>query len=78
MTPLAFSTGAGAGSQNDIGTGVIGGMTSATVLTIFFVPLFLCWCARYSGASVPKNGVQGPRPYRTKVAPVVATAKTVR
>jgi multidrug efflux pump len=40
VAPLAFSTGAGAGSQNDIGTGVIGGMTSATVLTIFFVPLF--------------------------------------
>ncbi len=38
--PLAISTGAGAGSQNDIGTGVIGGMLSATVLAIFFVPLF--------------------------------------
>ena len=38
--PLAISTGAGAGSQNDIGTGVIGGMLSATILAIFFVPLF--------------------------------------
>ncbi|MGH7023162.1 MAG: efflux RND transporter permease subunit [Caulobacteraceae bacterium] len=38
--PLAISTGAGAGSQNDIGTGVIGGMLSATVLAIFFVPMF--------------------------------------
>jgi multidrug efflux pump len=38
--PLALSTGAGAGSQNDIGTGVIGGMLAATVLAIFFVPLF--------------------------------------
>ncbi len=38
--PLAISTGAGAGSQNDIGTGVIGGMISATALAIFFVPLF--------------------------------------
>ena len=38
--PLAISTGAGAGSQNDIGTGVIGGMISATILAIFFVPLF--------------------------------------
>ena len=37
--PLAISSGAGAGSQNDIGTGVIGGMASATVLAIFFVPL---------------------------------------
>jgi hydrophobe/amphiphile efflux-1 (HAE1) family protein len=40
VTPLALSTGAGAGSQNDIGTGVIGGMLSATILAIFFVPLF--------------------------------------
>jgi hydrophobe/amphiphile efflux-1 (HAE1) family protein len=38
--PLAISNGAGAGSQNDIGTGVIGGMLSATALAIFFVPLF--------------------------------------
>ena len=38
--PLAISTGAGAGSQNDIGTGVIGGMLSATILAIFFVPMF--------------------------------------
>jgi multidrug efflux pump len=40
VTPLAVSTGAGAGSQNDIGTGVIGGMLSATALAIFFIPLF--------------------------------------
>jgi hydrophobe/amphiphile efflux-1 (HAE1) family protein len=40
VIPLAVSTGAGAASQNDIGTGVIGGMLSATALAIFFVPLF--------------------------------------
>ena len=40
VTPLAVSSGAGSGSQNDIGTGVIGGMLSATILAIFFVPLF--------------------------------------
>jgi multidrug efflux pump len=38
--PLAVATGAGAGSQNDIGTGVIGGMLTATILAIFFVPVF--------------------------------------
>jgi multidrug efflux pump len=38
--PLAIATGAGAGSQNDIGTGVIGGMLAATFLAIFMVPLF--------------------------------------
>jgi hydrophobe/amphiphile efflux-1 (HAE1) family protein len=40
VTPLALSNGAGAGSQNDIGTGVIGGMLTATILAIFLVPLF--------------------------------------
>jgi multidrug efflux pump len=40
VLPLAIATGAGSGSQNAIGTGVIGGMITATVLAIFFVPLF--------------------------------------
>jgi multidrug efflux pump len=40
VTPLALSTGAGAVSRQAIGTGVIGGMLSATFLAIFFVPLF--------------------------------------
>ena len=37
---LALASGAGAGSSHAIGTGVIGGMLSATVLAIFWVPLF--------------------------------------
>ncbi|MFG6413557.1 efflux RND transporter permease subunit [Roseateles sp. DC23W] len=40
VLPLAIATGAGSGSQNAIGTGVLGGMLSATVLGIFFVPVF--------------------------------------
>jgi multidrug efflux pump len=40
VLPLAISRGAGSGGQNAIGTGVIGGMLSATVLAIFFVPVF--------------------------------------
>lgn len=40
VTPLAFSSGAGSGSQHAIGIGVMGGMLSGTVLAIFFVPLF--------------------------------------
>ncbi|PAW78020.1 MAG: hydrophobe/amphiphile efflux-1 family RND transporter [Verrucomicrobia bacterium Tous-C9LFEB] len=40
VMPLAISNGAGSGSQNAIGTGVIGGMISATLLAIFFVPVF--------------------------------------
>jgi multidrug efflux pump len=40
VVPLAISNGAGSGSQHAIGTGVIGGMFTATVLAIFWVPLF--------------------------------------
>ena len=40
VTPLAISSGAGSGSQNAIGTGVIGGMLTGTFLAIFFVPAF--------------------------------------
>ncbi|HOD35739.1 MAG TPA: efflux RND transporter permease subunit [Syntrophales bacterium] len=40
VLPLAVATGAGAGAMNAIGTGVLGGMVTATVLVIIFAPLF--------------------------------------
>lgn len=40
VIPLAISDGAGSGAQNAVGTGVIGGMLAATVLAIYFVPVF--------------------------------------
>ncbi len=40
VAPLAISSGAGSGGQNAIGTGVVGGMLTATVFAIFLVPLF--------------------------------------
>jgi len=40
VLPLALTTGAGAGAQNAIGTGVLGGMVTATVLVVVFSPLF--------------------------------------
>jgi len=40
VMPLAIANGAGQASQHAIGTGVIGGMVSATILGIFFVPVF--------------------------------------
>jgi multidrug efflux pump len=40
VAPLATSSGAGSGGQNAIGTGVIGGMLSATVLAVLLVPVF--------------------------------------
>jgi HAE1 family hydrophobic/amphiphilic exporter-1/multidrug efflux pump len=40
VTPLAFSSGAGAGARHSAGTGVMGGMLAATFLAIFFIPWF--------------------------------------
>ena len=40
VLPLAFSTGAGAGAMNAIGTAVLGGMVTGTVLVVLFTPLF--------------------------------------
>jgi HAE1 family hydrophobic/amphiphilic exporter-1/multidrug efflux pump len=40
VTPLALSTGAGAGARHSAGTGVVGGMLAATFLAIFFIPWF--------------------------------------
>ena len=40
VLPLVISHGAGSGAQNAVGTGVMGGMLSATLLAIFFVPVF--------------------------------------
>jgi len=40
VLPLAIASGAGSASQRAIGTGVIGGMVTGTVLAVFFVPIF--------------------------------------
>ena len=47
VLPLAIASGPGSGSQNAIGIGVMGGMISATVLAIFFVPLFFVVVQRF-------------------------------
>ena len=40
VLPLAIATGAGSASQRSIGTGVMGGMVSAVLLSVLFVPAF--------------------------------------
>ncbi|MBN8754379.1 MULTISPECIES: efflux RND transporter permease subunit [Variovorax] len=47
VLPLALSTGAGSGSRRAIGVGVLGGIATATVLGIFFVPLFFVAIRRF-------------------------------
>ena len=65
VLPLAISTGAGANSQRAIGTGVMGGMITATVLAVFFVPVFFVVVRRILPAGhVASHGtsVSPPRP----------------
>ena len=40
VVPLAVATGAGSASQRAIGTGVLGGIVTGTLLAVFFVPIF--------------------------------------
>jgi multidrug efflux pump len=67
VMPLAISSGAGSGGQNAIGTGVIGGMLSATLLAIFFVPVFFVATRKlFTGATAhyagdPEPGENTPR-----------------
>ena len=49
VMPLAISSGAGAASKHSIGTGVVGGMLSATFIAILFIPLFFVLISRLSG-----------------------------
>jgi len=55
VLPLAIAHGAGAGGQTAIGTAVIGGMLSATVLAILFVPFFFVLIARRSAPPPPRE-----------------------
>jgi len=46
VLPLMFSSGAGAGARQSMGTGVVGGMLAATFVATLFVPLFFVLAAR--------------------------------
>jgi len=60
VLPLAIAHGAGAGGQVAIGTAVIGGMLSATVLAILFVPLFFVLIARRATPPEPRQEQNDP------------------
>ncbi len=49
VLPLAIASGASAASQQALGTGVLGGMISATILAVFFVPVFFVVVTRIMG-----------------------------
>ena len=59
MLPLVFSTGAGAASRRAVGTGVMGGMITATLLGIFFIPLFYTAVRRWLTRKQPHAAGHG-------------------
>ncbi|MBA4396694.1 MAG: hydrophobe/amphiphile efflux-1 family RND transporter [Syntrophus sp. (in: bacteria)] len=58
VLPLALTTGAGAGAQNAIGTGVLGGMVTATFLVIIFSPLFFVLIEKFFGKNKKRDAAE--------------------
>jgi multidrug efflux pump len=66
VMPLAIATGAGAGGRIAIGTGVIGGMVTGTVLAVFFVPVFfVAVCSAFKGRRTTRDAALGRRALET-------------
>ena len=68
VLPLAIANGAGSGSQNAVGTGVVGGMLSATLLGIFFIPLLFVVVRKLFPARLAQPGKQPEPPLAHEVA----------
>ncbi|NGM20356.1 efflux RND transporter permease subunit [Roseomonas stagni] len=68
VVPLAIATGAGSGGQNAIGTGVIGGVVTGTVLAILFVPVFFMLVLRLFRTK-PAHAKAGAAPMAAVPAP---------
>jgi multidrug efflux pump len=60
VMPLAIATGASAASQNAIGTGVMGGMITATIIAVPFVPVFFVFVMKLFGS---KKVLEKPKPH---------------
>jgi multidrug efflux pump len=70
--PLAIAVGASANSRHSIGTGVIGGMLGATVIAVFFIPMFYYLLESMSSRSRGGKPTPGPGPTQPMVPPASA------
>jgi len=75
VLPLVVANGAGSASQHAIGTGVMGGMISATTLSVFFVPLFFVVVRRIFKGSERQRKKYAHESSDNTAAPVVTEAK---
>ena len=66
VLPLAIASGAGAASRRSLGTGVFAGMLTATLVGIFFIPLFFALIRRFS-----ERSQRSPAPLAAAPAPAV-------
>ena len=57
VLPLVIATGAGAGAMMAIGTAVAGGMLTATIIAIFYIPLFFVIVSQIFKRKQPPNGL---------------------
>jgi The (Largely Gram-negative Bacterial) Hydrophobe/Amphiphile Efflux-1 (HAE1) Family len=62
--PLAVATGPGSASRNAIGTGVIGGMLSATFVATFLIPMFFVVIGKYMSRLSPRHQDVEPEGFR--------------
>ena len=68
VLPLVVATGAGAASRHSIGTGVFGGMLAATLLAIFFIPLFFVLVRKLARVGAGQRAPEpSPKPGRVQV-----------
>jgi len=74
VLPLVVSSGAGSASQRAIGTGVMGGMITATVLAIFFVPVFFVVVRRIFKSPVMATAGTPPDAAPANAAPLAKDA----
>ena len=68
VLPLAISTGAGANSRIAIGTAVIGGMLTATLLAVFYIPLFFVLVRRTARDGLKQLHHEHPTPPEPEAA----------
>ena len=66
VLPLAIANGAGSGSENAVGRGVIGGMLSATFLAPFLIPMFFVVITRKAVQDEARGGRGAVRTHRAR------------